>query len=155
MIAALGLALVLTSYKAWTKPRETVWDSVPARGIPEVVISNGLQSRSWWRFGVGEPATLSIDGPTTLRIDVRPLLAGADPPDAHFVLEVQIDGQDRSWSSLTSSPSSTWNQGGVPVGKRQRIEVEVPPGHHEVTAILSAADVEACLVRFAQLDSEL
>ncbi len=154
VLASISLLLVAACYQAWTKPRETVWDSIVAKGVPEVALSDGIQTRHWSRLDKEASATLSIEGPTVLRIDARPLLADPGATKAHFVLEVLVNGRAQSWSSLAIGPSLTWTHEGARVGKRARIEVELPPGAHEVTTTMSAADIDACLVRFAQLDSE-
>lgn len=154
---ALVLALLVlggSSYRAWVAPKETVWESVAPEGARSVAVTDGERERPWWLLQEGETATLAISGPTTLRIDARPVFADGSAEEAHFVLRVSVDGKERGWHSVTSEPSGTWKLGEQRVGRRFRLTVDVPAGARTVSTRLSASDMDGCLLRFVQLDTE-
>ena len=149
-----GSALAFATYRASLPHVDTVWETVAASGAETVRISDGTRHANWGLLAEGQAAALSLQGPTTLRIDARSLFIETGPSEAHFVLELGLDGGNPTWHSCVARPSGSWTYDGERVGKRVRIEVEIPPGEHVVVTTLSASDMGGCLFRFAQLDPE-
>ena len=159
-MAALALVATLftfASYRAWLAPQnETVWEESEAvTGAQAVRITDGKESRKWWLLWEAASATLSVEGPTKLRVNARPLFLDESVERAHFVLEVLIDGRKVGLYSLFQVPSDTWRYERWKVGKRDRLDVEIPTGTHVVTTTLAATDGSGCLLRFALLVGEL
>ena len=154
-IAALALAMTFVAFKAWVKPTEITWDSVALIAPDLVAVTNGSTMKKVARLQSGQSVSARVSGPTTLRIDTRPILAvrGTDVP--HYVLVVRLDGQRVQWHSRVGEASGTWHLGNEYLGKRFRTELEIPSGEHEVEATLAASDTDGCVVRFTMLAGDM
>lgn len=148
MIATL---LGFASYSAWFAPNEAVWESATVSGAEAATITDGQRSREWWFLREGGSASLSSEGSTTLRISTRPMIKDESTGKVNFILEILIDGRKVAWHASSEVSSDTWRHKDRKLGKRDRFDVDIPPGTHEVTVTLSATNSGGCLMHFARL----
>jgi L-glutamine-phosphate cytidylyltransferase len=146
-----GVALAVASYSAWIAPHDTVWETVEATGPLPVAITNGVQHRPWLLMREGESAAVTAEGPTVLRVYVRPLFDDPAATTANVVLKLSLDGHPAGLQSLPAGRSRTWTLDGAPVGKQVKFELEIPQGAHAAEVTLSAAESKGCLLRFVEL----
>ena len=144
-----------TTYSAWFASNEAVWESAAVSGAEAAIITDGKRSRESWMLRKGGSASLTSEGPTTLRISTRPVFMAESAGKVDFILEILIDGRKVAWHAASQEISNTWRHEGRKLGKRDRFEVHIPPGKHEVTVTLSATNSVGCLMHFAQLMDDI
>ena len=81
-----------------------------------------------------------------MRIDTR-LLVGADEKGGLYVLEVVLAGKRLGWFQEKGKLSKSWTHSEHGVCRRERLNIDVAEGTHEVVVRLVAADSDFCLLR--------
>ena len=153
--AGLTLAISPLLVKGLLPPPVPDWDTMDLTGGEVVKISKGDRSQRWWHVDDGsDVVSVEVVGPDTIRLESRLILDDPTDTNAPYVIEVRLDGQRHDWFKLDAEPSKSAKYEDWIIGKRERIEFEVPEGMHEVAVTLIAADEHRCLVRFRQVDPD-
>jgi choline kinase len=144
----LGAGLFLGRYSA-IEVEKITWAKEPPIGVEKAILQLPAGQQKWWVAEKGEPLRVSIDGPTTVRIDVRLLMDTGTVEPGRYVIEVGIDDVPVTWKSFKSTPVPEAIFPGAVVGDRDRIKIEVPEGSHMVTVGLLAGTAERILGRIS------
>lgn len=84
-------------------------------------------------------------------VETRLLLDGKPASEGHrYVVAVTLDGKPHDWRAFSSSPDTTIAWGEGPVGDRDRIDIPLTPGFHEIGVSLLAGHGSRILVRIRQ-----
>lgn len=151
--ASLSLLLLLGCdyvYRVWVHPAEAVWESLPPTGVEQIALRGNGATRHWSLLEPDLSAIAEVEGPGEARVDVRPLFPHAPDGEARYVIEVEVDGEQKEWYAMSGGVSQAWEHPNWVVGKRGRISVDIPPGAHEIRVRLVATDNGPCAVRIRQ-----
>ena len=84
-------------------------------------------------------------------VEVRLVLDGKPSAMGYrYVVGVTLDGKPHDWRALTSTPDTTVRWGTEHLGDRDRIEIPLAPGSHEVGVYLLAGHGSRVLARIRQ-----
>jgi len=145
--AALALAFVA----AWLlAPRSfaPAWETVAAPQARAVSVLIDGVAQPWWELEGEETVGTEIEGPRTVRIDLRCLVTHEMKDRLPYVAEVRLDGKRHDWHKFKASPDPRGSHPELVVCDRQKMDVEIPPGRHPLEVRLLAGDPKALLVRF-------
>jgi len=154
---AAFLLLVFSGYLAsrtWLLPPEQAWENLGVDNADKVKIYAGDRMQEWWMLQEGRVAAARVKGPDSVRVDSRVVLPDQAQGKFPYVLELNLDGKRLGWFDQSERPSTTWKHASLPVGRRDRIEVDVPEGSHTLGVSLVASDSGRCLVRIRQVATE-
>ncbi len=151
---ALGFAGALAAafFTAWFLANgapgpnwETVTPPPQARQI--VVTIDGID-QSWWRVEGEEAVQTEIQGPRTVRLDLRCLVTPETRGRLAYAVEARVDGKRQEWRAYKATPDPRASFPDLVVCDREKMDVEIPAGRHAVSVRLLAGDPKALLVRF-------
>ena len=153
---AAGIALAFSPLliSAWLSPSAPDWDTMDLTGGEAIKISKKDRLQRWWHVDDESVLSTEVVGPDTIRIESRLVMYGPEEEYAPYVVEIRLDGERHDWYKLDARPSKSAAYQDWIIGKRKRIEFEVPEGKHRVSVALIAADEYRCLVRFRQQDPD-
>lgn len=146
-----GVALLLAFSAAWTlAPRRAPsgWETVAAPHAQTVTLSIGGIAQPWWRVEGDETVGTEIEGPRSVRIDLRCVTSPGTWDKLPYVAEVLIDGKRQAWDHFKAVADPHAHFPDLVVCDRQKMDVQVPAGTHSVAVRLLAGDPKALLVRF-------
>jgi hypothetical protein len=149
-VAAAGAALVLAigGWLASTRvgPASVDWESVPPllRAATSIVVPTGHQK--WWLVRRGDSVAAQVDG-GPLRIEYRLITTPQHADSGRYVVAVSVDGTAHDWDAFTATRDSVATFQGRALGDRDRLEFELPPGHHVVRVTFVAGHGDSLLVR--------
>lgn len=146
----IGLLFLLTGFRAWISPVESVWETVDLDNAERVTLLDGERVQNWGLVRSGQIVRMQVVGGGTIRVDSRILLSEGTEAAVPYVLEILLDGERVGWFKETGKPSNTWHHATWTVAKRDRIKIEVPAGPHSLELRLVASDSGQCLVRVRQ-----
>ena len=150
-LAAVFFLMAYLGFRTWLSPTESAWGTVALESVGRLEItSTSGRTRTWARLDAGRTSDVHVTGPSRIQIETRLLMSTGAGEDAPYVLEVVLDGRRRGWYLEKVAPSKTWTSPKYAVGKRIRIQLEIPAGEHTVGIKLVAADSSACLVSVRQ-----
>lgn len=139
---ALG-AVVGWALKASVAPE---WEEIPLAAESMITLPSTGGPRNWWRVESTETLRLKVSGPERFRVDVRFLMPNTGAATRPYVVETAWD-DTVDWRSLTARPSTHVLKSGERVGDKDYLEVEVPPGDHELRVRLVVGEGSGLLVR--------
>lgn len=135
------------------------WNSIPVANTPVAILKHAQGNQHWWSLKDGETIQTAVQGPTPLRVEVRPLLlveearkSGEDSPSANpYIIEVLVDGRsiDLTAARFEQDPSVTCGRKHI-VGNRQRMETKLGDGPHTVGVHRVAGTIDAFLIRIRE-----
>lgn len=151
---ALALPLLFSIYVSlsigrWMERPKTDWDSIPIAGRPAVTIKHGDGTQRWWLVRGEESARVEIEGPLPLRIEIRPVVS-EELAGALFVTEVKVDGKSDDLSAYRPDTDAKVSWQDRPLGKRERLSLDVPAGKHVVEVSKAAGKHDEFLVRIRE-----
>jgi len=149
---ALGATvLVLGGWVASTRvgPASIDWETVPVAGGEMVRIERRGEPQRWWDVHLGVPVVAQVGGGPVV-IEARLAMPERAASRSRYVVAITVDGQVRDWVALTADRDSLARLAGVEIGDRDRIELTLPPGRHEVAVSLVAGHVDRMFVRVRQ-----
>lgn len=147
---AILVAMVGWSANARVGPASIDWETMPLSGGTMVAIERKGKSQPWWALGPGASAVGRVSG-AMAAVEIRLLLDGTPSSEGHrYVVAVTLDGKPHDWRAFSSSLDTavTWAEG--PVGDRDRIDIPLTPGLHEIGVSLLAGHGSRILVRIRQ-----
>lgn len=157
LATALAGALALAFSSAWLmayRPPAPNWETVAASSrAPQVEVKIDGIAQPWWRLEGVEAVETEIQGPRTVRVELRCLVAAGTRDRLPYVAEIQVDGKRQNWHQFKSSADPRASFGELVVGDRHKILAEIPSGKHTVSVRLLAGDPKALLVRFRVVEA--
>ena len=150
-LAVAASVLVLGGWVASTRvgPASIDWETVPAVGAEMVRIERRGEPQRWWDARAGTPVTAQVGG-GPIAIEARLVMPQGGGAKSTYVVAVVVDGQVHDWLALTAEPDSLARLANATVGDRDRIELALAPGRHEVGISLIAGHADRMLVRIRQ-----
>ena len=147
LVLALWIALV--AGQRMGEPEED-WDSI-ALDLPSVKLKSSAEgdngSTRWWRIEEQAVAKVDVEGPTELRIEVRPILGEDAPAGSLFVTEVKLDGKSDDLDAFRADADTSVRYKDHVVGERRRIKLQSPEGKHSLEISKAAGKHHSFLVR--------
>ncbi len=152
LLAATAALVAMMGWSANARvgPASIDWETIPLSGGTMVTIERKGRSQPWWALGPGASAVGRVNG-AMATVEIRLLLDGTPSSEGHrYVVAVTLDGKPHDWRAFSSSPDTvvTWAEG--PVGDRDRIDIPLTPGLHEIGVSLLAGHGSRILVRIRQ-----
>jgi choline kinase len=150
---AAAFLLALLGWTASTRvgPASLDWETVPVQGAELVRLERHGTTQRWWRVPADWTIRAAVSGPQA-RVEVRVVLPQTMQDSLPYVLAVSVDSGAEGWYSLHASPDSEVRWAGGAVGDRDRIELQLGPGPHELRLKRVAGEVAHLLIRFRQLE---
>lgn len=151
---ALAAATAVVALVGWTAstrvgPASVDWETVPLTGAERVGIERNGHTQSWWDVALGATVTVRVDS-ATAAVEVRLILPDAQSDSSRYVVAIAVDGKPQDWRALTATVDTTVKFGTAVLGDRDRIDVTLPPGPHELGVSLIAGHARRMLVRIRQ-----
>ena len=131
------------------RPPERVWEAIPLDTTRHEHVPLGDTQESWWLFDAERSVEASVRGPEPVRIDTR--LLDPEPGRSDYVLEVNVDGRRVGWFAAAPRPSDSRKHPAWVIGDRERVELELEAGLHELEVRLVAPVAARCLIRVRRL----
>lgn len=152
--ATLALAASMLVFGGWAAstrvgPASIDWETVPAVGAEMVRIERQGEPQRWWDVRLGTAAVAEVGGGPIV-IEARLAMPQHPRSRSRYVVAITIDGRAYDWLALTAEADSLARLAGTVVGDRDRIELSLPPGRHEVAVSLVAGHADRLLVRVRQ-----
>lgn len=154
LVVLLLLAISPTLVTGLFPPEGPDWDSVDPIAGEKAKISVGERKQKWWLLETNNFVAFEGEGPNTLRIETRLILDKPFTNKVPYVLEIILDGKQINWFKMNATPSKTAKYKDVTLGKRQRVEVELPGGAHRLEVKLIAAEGGRSMIRLRQVEPE-
>ncbi len=146
---AAGLALAGWSTNTHLGPASINWETVPLTGGEMVRIERNGETQRWWLVAQDSAVRAQVAGPTAV-VDVRLVLPGFTADSLRYVVALTVDGQAADWRAFTATRDTTVHLPGAFLGDRDRIELSLPHGLHEVGIGLTAGHATRMLARIRQ-----
>lgn len=149
-ITLLSLTLIVLGWFSSSQvgPASIDWETVKPTGAERVKLIRAKGPQSWWIIDAQQTARARIESTGQVRIEVRSLLPKGSMGRGRYVVEVGVDGEDFDWQLFKATPDTTVWFGEYVVGDRDRIELKLEPGTHEVEVKYLAGTGDKLLVRF-------
>jgi choline kinase len=146
---AFGLALAGWSTNTRVGPASINWETVPLTGGQMVRLERNGETQRWWMVTPDSAVEAQVPGPTAV-VDVRLLFPGPGADSLRYVVALSIDGRVADWRAFTAIRDTSVRLPGTDVGDRDRIELSLNPGLHEVGIALTAGHAGRMLARIRQ-----
>jgi choline kinase len=153
----LGAGAVLIATAGWSAnarvgPASIDWETMPLAGGASATIERRGKPQAWWALAPGESAVGRVSG-AMAAVEIRLVLDGTPSAAGYrYAVAISLDGKPHDWRAFTSAVDTTvaWPSG--PVGDRDRIDIPLAPGTHEIGVSLLGGHGSRILVRIRQSD---
>jgi L-glutamine-phosphate cytidylyltransferase len=150
--AALALACLCLPAAGWYFGTPKIeWNSIPLKGGKKVRVAIRESTQKWWLLPDDHVGKVTAEGPEPVRIECRPLLplglAGKVPVELVVTVD---DGPPKSYSFQDKADPDLVLDEEHPVGARNRVEFDLPPGPHAIRIRSVTGGARGCLVRVRQ-----
>jgi L-glutamine-phosphate cytidylyltransferase len=149
---ALGLVAIILIIIGWvasssvSEPKIS-WSTVsPLNNMEKYTLSLPTGNQQWWLASSNDTVKVSLTGPSKIRLFVRPILE-PDTMEEQYVIEVSVNGEPLKWKVFKSKPQIESQFPDFIIGKRNRLEFEVPPGMHTIQVRFIAGKPDKFLTR--------
>ena len=154
LLAATAAAIATGGWAASARigPASIDWETMPLTGGTMVTIDRRGKPQSWWMIGPGASAVGRVSG-AQAAVEIRLVLDGK-PSDAgyRYAVAISLDGKPHDWRAFSSSVDTTVAWPDAPVGDRDRIDIPLAAGTHEIGVSLLGGHGSRILVRIRQSD---
>ena len=149
--AAIAFGLALAGWKSSTRvgPASINWETVPLTTGEIVRVQRGGETQRWWLVRQDSVVHAQVAGPTAA-VDVRLILPNQLADSLRYVVAVSIDGKPRDWRAFTAVWDTTVRVEGAYLGDRDRIDLILPEGLHDIGVSLTAGHSGEMLTRVRQ-----
>ena len=150
LMMAILIATAGWSANARVGPASIEWETMPVAGARMVTVDRKGKPQHWWMIGQGETAIGSVSG-AMAAIEIRLVLDGQPSAAGYrYAVNISLDGKPYDWRAFSSSADTTltWAEGSI--GDRDRIDIQLTPGVHEVGVSLLGGHGSRVLVRIRQ-----
>lgn len=154
VLAAVAVAIGTGGWAANARvgPASIDWESMPLTGGTTVTVERKGKTQSWSAVGSGETAVGRVSG-AMAAVEIRLVLDGKPSAAGYrYAVAISLDGKPHDWRAFSSTVDTTvaWPDG--PVGDRDRIDIPLNPGTHEIGVSLLGGHGSRILVRIRQSD---
>jgi choline kinase len=146
-LGAAGLAAGVYLGSTRVGPASIDWESVPPVNSPPVSLTVEDGTQNWWLATRQDSLTAEINGGGALRLEFRALLPAGHADTGRYAVAVILDGKQRELVTFTATPDPDASVPNATVADRDRLEFDLPPGHHIVRVGLLAGEGDRMLVR--------
>lgn len=154
----VGASVALVAMIGWSAnarvgPASLDWETVPLTGGAMTSIERKGRHQPWWALAPGSSVSGQVSGAAAV-VEIRLLHDGKPSTEGHrYVVAVTLDGMAYDWRAFKSSldTSVTWTGGRL--GDRDRIDIPLKPGLHQLGVSLLAGHGSRILVRIRQSDA--
>ncbi len=148
--AALGFAIATAGWATSTRvgPASLNWGTVPLAGGEMVRVERNGEAQRWWVVTPDSAVRAHVSGPAV--VEVRLVLPGSTADSLRYVVAITVDGNATDWRAFTSTRDTTVRLEGVFLGDRDRIELTLPNGLHELGIALIAGHSRTMVARIRQ-----
>lgn len=148
---ALAFSLALAGWTTSTRvgPASVNWETVPLTGSEMLKVERNGETQRWWQVRSDSAVTGQVVGPEAV-IEVRLLLPDDTSDSLRYVVALAVDGRVVDWRALTATRDTSAHLPGAFPGDRDRIELSLPPGAHQVGVSIAAGHTNRMLVRMRQ-----
>jgi choline kinase len=153
LAAAIALAAAAAAYvRSAGDLGYDAWEDAELEGAPGLALKLPNRTQRWWLLEGGAEAAVALKGPGPVRIESRLLLPDG-PRSVPYVLRVKLDGKlvdlfKKDALPDPGAPHAQWR-----LGKRKRVELNLPAGAHKLAVAVLGAEAEMrCLLRVRQPD---
>ncbi|HEU4681831.1 MAG TPA: hypothetical protein VFS51_08800, partial [Gemmatimonadales bacterium] len=147
----LGTALASAGWATSTRlgPASINWETVPLTGGEMVRVERNGATQRWWVVTSDSAVGAQVSGPTAV-VEVRLLLPNAAADSLRYVVALTVKGRAGDWRAFTSTRDTTARLEGALLGDRDRIELTLPSGWHEIGVALAAGHSTRMITRVRQ-----
>jgi len=148
--AALGFALATAGWATSTRvgPASINWETVPLSGGEMVRVERNGEAQRWWVVTPDSAVRGQVSGPTVVEVRlVRPSSTG---DSLRYVVAITVDRDTTDWRAFTSTLDTTVHLRDAFLGDRDRIELTMPGGLHELRIALIAGHSRTMVARIRQ-----
>lgn len=148
---ALGVALASVGWATSIRvgPASINWETVPLTGGEMVRVERNGETQRWWIATPDSAVLAQVSGPTAV-VELRLVLPNPIADSLRYVVALTINGRAADWRAFTSTRDTTVRLQQSSLGDRDRIELRLPPGWHEVGVRLLAGHGDRMVVRVRQ-----
>lgn len=149
--AALAFCLALTGWSTNTRmgPASINWETVPLTGGEMVRLERGGETQRWWMVTTDSAVVGQVAGPAAV-LEVRLLLPNLVKDSLRYVVALSVDGRAVDWRAFTAIRDTAVQLSETAVGDRDRIELSLAPGVHDLRVALVAGHSGRMLARIRQ-----
>ena len=154
LFAAAAVLVAGLGWQANTRvgPASKDWETIPleADSIVEIRASSGSSKTQHWALAAtGMPVTATSTAPR-VSVETRLVLPNNTRSEYRYVVAVTVDGEPVTWEShIVSIDSAVISKVG-PLGKRERIKLDLSPGNHQISVRLLDGHGAQILVRLRE-----
>jgi choline kinase len=154
LLAALAVAIATGGWAANARvgPASIDWETMPLVGGTTTTLDRKGKPQSWWVLAPGETAVGHVSG-AMAGVELRLVLDGQPSAAGYrYAIAISLDGKPHDWRAFSSGADTTvvWSSG--PVGDRDRIDIPLAAGTHEIGVTLLGGHGSRILVRIRQSD---
>lgn len=151
--AVLAMSVALGGWVTSTRlgPASIDWETADVSGAESVRIERRGKTQRWSHAVLGAPLTAKVSGAQAL-VEMRLVMPAGAPDTLRYVVALTLDGQPLDWRALTATSDTSVHLTGARLGDRDKIEVSLSPGVHELGVGLVAGHGDRMLVRIRQAE---
>lgn len=154
---ALAAAAIVIATGGWSAnarvgPASIDWETMPLAGGTTATIVRKGKPQTWWALAPGDTAVGRVSG-AMAGVEIRLVLDGKPSSAGYrYAVAISLDGKPHDWRAFSSAVDTTvaWPEGRV--GDRDRIDIPLTPGTHEIGVSLLGGHGSRMLVRIRQSD---
>lgn len=146
---AAGLALAGWTTGSRVGPGSVNWETVPLTGSEMLRIERSGETQRWWPTTIDSGVTGQVVGPEAV-VEVRLIMPDTAADSLRYVVALTVDGRTVDWRALTATRDTATRLAGTTLGDRDRIDLTVPPGLHQVGVSLAAGHANRMIARIRQ-----
>ncbi len=150
ILAAVALGgLSIGHYSPFGKKKNVIWQSEEPYQAREVFLKLPTGRQKWWIGSKGDNLHVLLNGPTSVKVEVRLLMPTGTVGPQKYVTEVIIDGEPYTWEGFKATPDTDALIEGFVVGDRDKIRFDLTGGAHTIEVGLLAGHSESFLGRIS------
>ena len=149
VVLAFALALAGWSTNTRVGPASVNWETVPLTGGEMIRLERNGEAQRWWLVTTDSAVRAQVAGPAAV-VEVRLLLPHGSTDSLRYVVAVSIDKRVVDWRAFTAVRDAAVRLVGTQPGDRDRIELSLAQGLHDVEIALTAGHAGRMLARIRQ-----
>ncbi len=150
LLAAVALGgITIGYYSPFGKKKSVFWQSEEPYQAREVFLKLPTGRQKWWVGSKGDSLNVLLNGPTSVKVEIRLLMPGGTVEPQKYVAEVLIDGEPFTWEGFKATPDPDVSIDGSVVGDRDKIRFDITGGAHTIEVGLLAGHSDSFLGRIS------
>ena len=149
MVAALGVGATGWVSSTQIGPASVDWESMVPATANQVSLVRPEGTQKWWMIESGDSLVAELETAERVRVEFRLLLPPGTLEKGRYVVEISVDGKPYDWRVFTATPDSTvaLSEQEFMIGDRDRLELSLAPGPHQMAVHLLAGTGVGLLTR--------